>query len=173
MTAGYGIIEITWNHVRKEWHPHLHVVAFGAYIPQHDLALAWHEVTHGSMIVDIRIIKHANRVSEYVAKYLGKPPDFTDPLQHIPEVHEYAISLQKRHMVIRFGGAPPVPKQHHMPIDDPGDWEPVGQLNQLWFAAKNGDPNAQSALTAALRMPLSTILRAGSPNPRPQPKPPP
>lgn len=159
VTSGYAVIEITWNQAAKQWHPHLHIVAFSDFIPQHALATAWEAVTRGSMIVDIRIVRSTARTSSYLAKYLGKPPEFPNPAHHHDELREYVTALAKTHLVIRFGGAPPVPKRSTQPAWDPGDWEPIGKVNYLFFQAKAGNPNAQAALTAAFHVPLNLLLR--------------
>ena len=49
------------------WHVHLHVLYWGAYIPQDDLSAAWHQLT-GARIVDIRECKNLREIVKYACK---------------------------------------------------------------------------------------------------------
>lgn len=70
--GGLATIEITRNHVNGKWHPHLHVVATGGFIPQAELARNWEAVTGDSSIVDVRDLGTNEATCRYVAKYTSK-----------------------------------------------------------------------------------------------------
>lgn len=71
--GGLAGFEVTWNAETRQWHPHLHAIVHGRWIGQADLSAAWRDVTGDSYIVDIRLIRHVDRVASYVAKYATKP----------------------------------------------------------------------------------------------------
>jgi hypothetical protein len=56
-----------------EWHPHLHCVLDADYIPKTDLQDDWRQTTGDSYIVDIRAVKDAEKVSDYVSRYAASP----------------------------------------------------------------------------------------------------
>lgn len=105
---GYAVLEIARNVERDEWHPHLHVVARTNFIDYKRLRNAWRAITIGSDQVNCKKIKSATRAADYVAKYLGKPPDnslFSNP----DRLAEYYRALQSSRLMIPFGD-PPKPK---------------------------------------------------------------
>jgi hypothetical protein len=63
-------------HVGKSdglWHPHLHCLIDGLYIPQRLLSDLWKSCTSGSSVVDIRAVKDEKKIAEYVARYSARP----------------------------------------------------------------------------------------------------
>lgn len=55
------------------WHPHLHCLIYGDYIPIRYLKKAWSKITSGSDIVDIRPIQDAQSAASDVARYASSP----------------------------------------------------------------------------------------------------
>lgn len=170
VTSGYGVIEIEYNAAQRQWHPHLHVLAYCSYIPQHALATAWLGVTHTSMIVDIRLVRTPERAASYIAKYLGKPPNLDGHADHHDLLREWHRAIRHRRMLIPVGGAPPMPHNYKPPITDPTDWEPVATLDSLLDRCRSHDPDAERMVTSALRLPLSILHRILA-DPRPPPPP--
>lgn len=72
LTGGIAFLEITRNEVTGQWHPHLHCICQGKYIPQQWLRDQWLEVTGDSYIVDIRLIRGREQAASYVLKYASK-----------------------------------------------------------------------------------------------------
>lgn len=70
--------EITWNAKAQTWHPHIHILYDGEYIPHEWLAQQWEQCTggQGERVVDIREIPF-DRLGE-VVKYITKVADFAD-----------------------------------------------------------------------------------------------
>jgi len=146
---GKGIIEITYNERRKQWHPHLHIIAVGAYIPQGKLSNAWAIASGGSPVVDIRKIKQGDKIANYLSKYLGKPPTIDSAEDSERLALEYYIALRNRRMMLRFAGAPPLPplpKSEDSPADDPA-WKQIGSLEDLLEKAEKGDAEAEQMLS--------------------------
>lgn len=56
-----------------QWHPHLHILADGAFLGWKALCRAWLRVTGDSSVVDVRAVKDPSEVAAYVSKYATKP----------------------------------------------------------------------------------------------------
>jgi len=72
MQGGVFFTELTLNDRTKLWHPHLHVLFEGRYIPQKLAAKQWLKATGDSFIVDIRTVSTSKGAAFYVAKYASK-----------------------------------------------------------------------------------------------------
>lgn len=157
VTGGYAVIEITYNPAKLEWHPHLHIIARCKYIPHHALAATWLAVTHTSMIVDIRVIRDAPHAARYIAKYLGKSPDWLAYDASHDRLREYLNAIRRRRLLIRFGDTPVLRRQPTPPVPPTTDWEPVSPLLTLLADARSGDTTAQAIVSKALHSPWDTI----------------
>lgn len=71
--GGAAFLEVKWNPQTSRWHPHLHIVSQGRYIPQHLLRMAWNQITVNSFIVDVRPINSRPGLCSYVTKYVSSP----------------------------------------------------------------------------------------------------
>lgn len=65
-------IEVTLNLKTRRWHPHLHCVIDGDYLPQSAWSRQWKLASEGSAIVDVRLIRSKQKAASYVASYLSK-----------------------------------------------------------------------------------------------------
>lgn len=73
--GGVAFTEVKHHDGPDRWNVHLHVVAEGGYMKRHELMKVWHRITGDSYMVDIKLIRHASEVAQYVAKYASKPLD--------------------------------------------------------------------------------------------------
>ena len=93
LTGGLYFLEITFNDKTRQWHPHLHALFEGSYIPQALLRDLWLDITGDSFIVDVRGFRDSRMAAGYVAKYATKGVAgnvFTDParlLQAVEALH--------------------------------------------------------------------------------------
>lgn len=60
------------------WHPHIHVLCDGRYVPQKRLSTIWADITKGSKVVDIRAVKNVKKAADYVARYASAPCRLSD-----------------------------------------------------------------------------------------------
>lgn len=108
--ASVATIQITLNQETNQWHPHLHALIEGNYMPHPEVKAAWCKATGGSDIVDIRPVHDRATTTTYIARYVASPNDITEyPLEAI---REYADALHCRRTVITTGewhnvGLPP------------------------------------------------------------------
>ncbi|MEN6301375.1 MAG: protein rep, partial [Armatimonadia bacterium] len=102
VTAAAAMLEITRNKATGRWHPHLHVLAEGRFIPHADLRKAWTTASNGSFICDIRMVKDLAKAATYVAKYVSKPMVATYA-SSVEAIAEALAALRHRRMVLLTG----------------------------------------------------------------------
>lgn len=78
VTGGVWFFQLCRNAQRGEWHPHLHCIVTGRYIPYQYLRKRWLEITGDSDVVDIRIITDPERVASEVARYASRPAQLSN-----------------------------------------------------------------------------------------------
>ena len=139
-----GVIEVTWNEERQQWHPHIHILAEGRYIQQPKLSLAWETASQGSTMVNIRALSSTRKAVRYTCKYLGKAPDLANATDPVERLAEYYLATRGRKMILHVGKWPDMPEDEEGEgaEADPGDWKPVGSLDEIAARAKAGDPAA-------------------------------
>lgn len=101
---GVAVLEVTLNEKTRLWHPHLHLIVDGEFMPQVLLSRAWSEATGDSCIVYVQAVHDRERGAKYVSKYLGKSVNPT--ALHGFEIREYARTMHGRRLVFVFGKAP-------------------------------------------------------------------
>jgi len=142
-TDGVAFLEVKWNATAARWHPHLHVITRGTYLPHADLKAAWHKCTGDSWVVDIRAVRTLNEAAAYVAKYASKPYDsrvLEDPARLI----EAMLALKGKRTVIPFGLKL---KTRERPDADKREWIPVAKLSAVLAAARAGNEVARLILS--------------------------
>jgi len=102
VTGGALFFEVTWNAEDLRWHPHLHVILAGSYVPKAMLRLAWQEITGDSAIVDIKIIRDRRHVVSYACKYATKPLHPTVIRDH-DALTECLLAIADRKLISCFG----------------------------------------------------------------------
>jgi len=142
---GYAVIETSYNKHRDEWHPHLHILARTRYIDWRQLRKDWERITGGSNIIDCGYVRSVGSACDYVAKYLGKPPNLLD-LPTTRRVAEYYAAIQHARWLMPFGRPPKAKTRPAM--DKPRRLVPVGRLIDFWTAARRGDLEAAKVLRA-------------------------
>lgn len=72
MTGGVYFLEISRNEKSGQWHPHIHCLFEGSYLPKPQAVTSWLQVTKDSYILDIRQVRNSGEVAGYIAKYAAK-----------------------------------------------------------------------------------------------------
>lgn len=140
--GGAACLEIKWQVESQRWHPHLHLLVTGKYLPQKALSAAWLRASGDSYIVDVRLVRNADSVSSYVAKYATKP--LNSSFIAIPNrLDEAVLALRGRRMVLTFGAWS---RLNLLAITDATDWIVVAPLWRLITQAEEGDLNARLIL---------------------------
>jgi len=78
VTGGIWFFQVTIEKSTGCWHPHLHCLITGRYMPKSWLVKAWSHITKGSYICDIKYVKNASRAAKYVARYCARPVNLSD-----------------------------------------------------------------------------------------------
>ena len=116
VAGGVSFLEITRNPTTGQWHPHLHLIIEGSFLPQSQLSARWHEITGDSYIVHVRLVRDSSRDAHYVAKYLGNPFEaavYRDPLA----LDQAMRAISGRRCMMTFGSVAEPPPQR--PADPP------------------------------------------------------
>lgn len=133
----------------KRWHPHLHLITEGAFMPQAELSQAWHKITGDSFSVDVRAIASFENVTHEVTKYITKGTS-GDVWDDDEKAIEWIIAAKGIRTCATFGTwrqfrltqKPPIPK----------DLVHIGTLDELVHRAIRGDRQA-IAIVLELRPP--------------------
>jgi hypothetical protein len=70
--SGIWFFQITRGKTGNEWHPHLHCVLTGGYLPKAELQRNWMRITGESFMVDIRLIRDVKSAACEVARYAAQ-----------------------------------------------------------------------------------------------------
>jgi hypothetical protein len=143
--GGVAFLEIKRSRDRQSWHPHFHVLTQGKFIDGQKLSNAWKHITTDSFIVDVRLVRDAKQVADYVTKYASKP--FDPSLFEAKETLVEAIqALQGRRMAVSFGNWKGL-QMTEKPNNDA--WEFLDSLVALCQRAAAGDNHARAIVLAA------------------------
>jgi hypothetical protein len=144
--GGCFILEVKWTQERG-WHPHLHIITEGDWIPQNELSQEWYKVTGDSYIVDVRPLSTTYDPADYVAKYVTKGVN-AEVWQSDDAAQEWISASKGVRAAATFGdwrgfALCRQPAQAN-------DWQPVGRLTKILAAARAAEPWAL-AIVKSLR----------------------
>lgn len=154
VTGGVAFIEVKWKQNTQRWHPHLHCLVQGRYIPQRDLSALWLQITGTSKIVDIRFARDSAGVTHYVTKYASKPFDHT-VIMEPNRLDEAVLALKGKRLCLTFG------KWRGLKLTERVDaerWVSLGTLTEFLHRAESGD-QAAATILQALHIPYVTYIR--------------
>jgi hypothetical protein len=144
VTGGVAFLEIKWLEATQRWHPHIHCLVQGRYIPQDELSRTWLKITGTSHIVDIRIATDDKYVTHYICKYASKPLDHTVVLDP-DRLDEAIVALKGKRLCMTFG------TWRGYKLTEPpesGTWVQLGTLSEIIDNAEAGDTACMVALDA-------------------------
>jgi hypothetical protein len=148
--GGAAFLEITLHPSLKTWHPHLHPVVSGRFIPQEVLSRKWLGVTGDSPIVHIKAVPDSKVVANYVCKYASKPMDdsvFADR----EKLSELVVSMAGRRMATVIGNWTKLKLTQHDAVFDPEGWRFIGSLTSVTELARRNDPASITVLNSLQR----------------------
>jgi hypothetical protein len=146
--GGAWFLEAKWSPSTRGWHPHLHIVAEGKYLPHSELRDAWHAVTGHSYVVSVRLLPaQCHAQARYISKYVGKPvPIITTPDDRLIEWIATTSGMRTWAAYGSWHGAVPIVAR------DTRDWSTyvrLGYLDDIVAAAGRGHAQARRVLAAA------------------------
>ncbi|MBA7679212.1 hypothetical protein ES703_87496 [subsurface metagenome] len=147
LLGGVWFFQVTKSSKTGYWHPHIHCLCEGRYIPHRDLKSMWEEITGDSVIVDIRPVRNVRTLTNDVTRYISRPmslkglsPDSMLNLFH---------AFHGRRLCGTFGTARKISQQ--IKLENPAPKiEKVGSWSTVMFSRKS-DPAAQQILDCYLR----------------------
>lgn len=133
--GGVAFLEVTHSD-QHGWHPHLHVLAEGNYLPQAALARAWSLASAGSNVVDIRYVYSRETVTRYVTSYTTKavPPRL---LERPSLADELTATLRSRKTVSTFGTWRKLKLLRSPTVDA---WQHIATEAEIWLYKDPTDP---------------------------------
>jgi hypothetical protein len=167
VVGGAALLEVKYNESSARWHPHLHVLVEGSYVPHTKLASEWRAVTGNSWIVDIRAVRDNSKVTRYICKYATDPIDRSIGRRGALLVQ--AIDAFKgRKTCLTFGTWRSVVLTES---DVKVGWRQIGTLNALIERAHAGEVNALKILNALWIYEETHEKNAQDPSEHPRPPP--
>ncbi len=145
--GGCAFLEVKWNDSTGQWHPHLHCLIQGHYLPKTLVSEAWNVITNGSFIIDIRFVHSTGHAASYIAKYASKPLSNTF-LNRPDQLDEAIIALRSTRMVHTFGSWRGFRLFQHPEIEE---WIPIGPLDVILAQARDGITTASNIVACLLR----------------------
>lgn len=129
VVGGAAFVEVKKGARSGAWHPHLHVIAVGKYIPAKELSDAWLEATGDSFRVDIQRAASVEDGVGYGTKYATK--GWTAEVVRDPDaLVECILALRARRLCVTFGD------WHNAQLEDPDsgpeDWKRIGTLDRIY-----------------------------------------
>lgn len=125
VTGGIWFFQLKFNQDTQQWHPHIHCLVAGQFLPHARLKSLWHKITGDSFVVDIRAVKDLKNVSSEVARYATSPADLTKV--GLPQALDIHYSTKHRRICGSWGSAKSVTLKP-TPQDDQDDWFKVADF---------------------------------------------
>lgn len=142
VTGGAAILEVIRGKTTERWHPHLHVLVHGSFIPHAMLKAEWLRITRDSSIVDVRPVRTESDLIRYVTKYVSKPIP-AGVAKSVDLLRELIAALHKKRLCSTFGSWRGIKLTDAGPVVN---WVFVGSLASIRDRAKHGDQSAQAML---------------------------
>lgn len=142
--GGVWFLQITFNRETEQWHPHLHILIDGDFIPQKLLSLKWLTVTKTSNILDVRSVNSPDKVGQYVSRYVARPCLLTS-LYLEQRIILYS-ALHGRRLCGTFGSMKGVNLTSNANYD-PSQWQRIGSYREVIILSESDD-NAKRILNA-------------------------
>lgn len=148
VVGGLYTVQITFSTARGQWHPHLHCIIDGEFIPQRELREAWRAALNATagpwrlgpddpLVVDIRAVPSRTAAAKYVARYVASPNE----IERWPpdRIREYAKATHGQRMLTMFGTLHKLETPETEPTETVPAREYVTDMQSIERDANNGD----------------------------------
>ena len=174
VTGGVWFFQIKKSKTDGLWHPHLHCLITGMFVPRDKLSKLWLEITGDSPVCDIRAVKDPDTAVRHVARYAASPADLSN-LSQI-EIAEIIQSMHGRRIFGTWGKARSISFKNPKSSESES-WVQIGSWSAV-FDMRDVDPDAKlifNCWTHSQPLPASVTMRRidqllsveGAPNPPP------
>lgn len=147
IVGGFWYFQVTKSSKTGHWHPHIHCLCEGRYIPHQTLKSLWESITGDSVIVDIRAVKNVRKVTNDVTRYISRPMSLRGLSPD--SMLDLFNAFHGRRLCGTFGTAR-VLAQQIKAENPPPKFEKVGSWNTV-MSSRNTDPAAQQILDCYFR----------------------
>ncbi|KKM85975.1 hypothetical protein LCGC14_1283650 [marine sediment metagenome] len=150
VTGGVWFFQLKYNAGTEQWHPHVHCLVAGKFLPHARLKALWHKITGDSHVVDIRPVKDHEACSNEVARYATSPADIT--AVSLERSIEIFYATRHRRICGSWGSAKSLALRP-TPLEDTNEWSKVADFffinvqkdydpkaKQFWKCFKTGTP---------------------------------
>ena len=144
VTGGIAFLELKLSSTDHRWHPHLHVLLRGNYLPQKLVADAWLQITGDSYIVDIRYVPSPEHLYSYLTRYVTKGWD-AGIYRKLHALREAIHALKGRKLLSCFGDFSAL-RLLEPPTSE--TWLELGTLHEVVTLARRGIAWAVTAAAA-------------------------
>ncbi len=125
VTGGVWFFQLKFNNDTQQWHPHIHCLVAGGFLPHGALKTLWHKITGDSYVVDIRPVKDLDGCSNEVARYATSPADITAvTLQRAIEIYH---ATKHRRICGSWASAKSLVLKP-TPLEDTSEWTKVADF---------------------------------------------
>ena len=125
ITGGVWFFQLKFNSTDETWHPHIHCLVAGKFLPHARLKSLWHEITGDSYVVDIRPVRDLENASTEVARYATSPADLAQvDTKRAIEIH---YATKHKRICGSWGSARKVTLKP-TPQDDREEWTKVADF---------------------------------------------
>lgn len=141
VTGGIAFTEYKLSKSDACWHPHLHILLRGEYIPAKLVSDAWLQITGDSTNVSISLVKSSEHLYSYLTKYVTKGWDAA-MYRNPGRLREAVTAVHGRKLLISFGAFA------HLSLLKPPNsetWNELGTLHEIVTLTTQGVPWAESA----------------------------
>lgn len=144
VTGGAVFCEVKYSERSESWHPHLHILITGRYMPQPLLKKHWYRITGDSTVVDIRAVPDRLAVVRYVTKYVSKGLGQT--YTNRPELLDECIcAMVGRRLCSTFGAWRGLQLTKGEQAEG---WVNIGSFEEVLYKAIDGDQASRLILDA-------------------------
>lgn len=160
--GGAAFVEIKRGQGSGHWHPHLHIIAVGSYLPGEALSRAWLKATGDSHRVKIERAASPEDGGRYATKYATKGWT-SEVTRDLDSLVECILSLRGRRLCITFGD------WHNRDLEEPDrgpdDWRRVDRLTRIYDGFLRGEAWAAGVFMSLERDPDEITNHLGGVDP--------
>lgn len=153
VTGGVCTMEITRNARTGQWHPHLHALIDGEFVPHATLREAWRNALNHSVkrewvkpgervVVDIRATSGRSGAVQYITKYATKPADLSGWGADV--IREVADALAGARTLSTFGHLHGIALDPRDPNETPPESSLICNIHAVQMRRREGCPMAEA-----------------------------
>jgi hypothetical protein len=144
LTGGMWFFQVKKSEKDDLWHPHLHCLVSGRYIPHSLLSKLWLRTTLSSKVVDIRSVKDHEDAAQEVARYCARPGSLQELGQF--DVLELMYAFHGRRLCGTWGTGKSI-QLNMISEPDKSSWQFLGNWNVVINSLKDNE-NARKIFNA-------------------------